>query len=75
MKSCYTHCAQYRKRLKGIQGRGEMALTPAQRKANEKDIKKNCDGVAIRWPRDFCDQVRAEAERQDESLEGMLIRR
>lgn len=49
-----------------------MALTPTQRKANEKYIKKNYDSISIRWPREFCDQVREAAEQNGETLAGYV---
>lgn len=49
-----------------------MALTEAQRKANEKYIAKAYDSISIRWPREFCAQVRAAAEASGESLAGYV---
>ena len=49
-----------------------MALTEARRKANEKYIAKAYGSVSIRWPREFCEAVRTEAERQGETLAGYV---
>lgn len=49
-----------------------MAITDAQRRAHEKYIAKAYGSVSIRWPREFCDQVRAEAENQEETLAGYV---
>lgn len=49
-----------------------MALSEAKRKANEKYIAKAYGSVSVRWPRDFCDQVRAAAEESGESLAGYI---
>ena len=49
-----------------------MALTEAQRKANEKYIAANYSAVTCRWPREFCEQVRAAAEGSGQSLAGYV---
>lgn len=49
-----------------------MALTKAQRKANEKYIAANYSAVTCRWPREFCEQVRAAAEESGQSLAGYV---
>lgn len=49
-----------------------MALTEAQRKANDKYIKENYQRLAISYPKDFCVIVKAAAEKQGESLAGYV---
>lgn len=49
-----------------------MALSEARKKANAKYIAKAYDSVSIRWPREFCDQLRAAAAESGESLAGYI---
>lgn len=45
-----------------------MAITEAQKRAHEKYIAKAYDSVSIRWPREFCDRLRAAAEHNGQSI-------
>ena len=49
-----------------------MALTEAQKRANAKYLAKAYDSVSIRWPREFCEQLRAAAASSGQSLAGYV---
>lgn len=49
-----------------------MAITEAQKRAHEKYIAKAYDSVSIRWPREFCEQLRAAAASSGQSLAGYV---
>ena len=51
-----------------------MALSEAKQKSNEKYIAKAYGSISIRWPREFCEQVRTAAETSGESLAGYVRR-
>lgn len=45
-----------------------MALTEAQRRANDKYIKENYQKLSVSYPKEFCEQVRQAAKENGESL-------
>lgn len=51
-----------------------MPLTEAKKRANQKYIDTHCQQIAIRWPKDFCERLKAEAQAQGESLAGYVRR-
>lgn len=51
-----------------------MPLTEARKRANKKYIDTHCEQIAIRWPKEFCEQLRAQAQAQGESLAGYVRR-
>jgi hypothetical protein len=49
-----------------------MALTKAQRKANDKYIKGKYQRLPVSYSKEFCAQVRAAAEASGETLAGYV---
>lgn len=49
-----------------------MALTDAQRRANDKYIQARYQRLAISYPKEYCALVRAAAEESGESLAGYV---
>ena len=49
-----------------------MPLTEARKRANKKYIDTHCEQIAIRWPKEFCERLKAEAKTQGESLAGYV---
>lgn len=49
-----------------------MALSEAQRKANDNYIKEHYQRLAISYPKEFCQLVREAAEANGESLAGFV---
>lgn len=49
-----------------------MALTEARRRANEKYLRENYGQIALRYPKEYCAQVRAAAEEAGESIAGYI---
>ena len=51
-----------------------MPETEAQKRAHKKYTEAHYQQIAIRWPREFCERLRAEAQAQGESLAGYVRR-
>jgi len=49
-----------------------MALTEAQRRANDKYIKENYQKLSISYPKEYCETVKAAAKSAGESLAGYV---
>lgn len=49
-----------------------MALTEAQRRANDKYIKENYQKLSISYPKEYCEAVKAAAKEAGESLAGYV---
>lgn len=49
-----------------------MALTEAQRRANDKYIKENYQKLSISYPKEYCETVKAAAKEAGESLAGYV---
>lgn len=49
-----------------------MALSETQRKANDKYIKENYQRLPVSYPKEFCQTVREEAQRNGETLAGFV---
>lgn len=51
-----------------------MPETEAQKRAHKKYTDAHYQQIAIRWPREFCERLKAEAQAQGESLAGYVRR-
>ena len=51
-----------------------MPETEAQKRAHKKYMDVHYQQIAIRWPKEFCEQLRAQAQAQGESLAGYVRR-
>ena len=51
-----------------------MPETEAQKRAHKKYAEAHYQQIAIRWPREFCERLKAEAQAQGESLAGYVRR-
>ena len=49
-----------------------MALSEAQRKANDKYIKENYQRLTISYPKEYCEQVKEAAKAAGETLAGYV---
>lgn len=49
-----------------------MPETEAQKRAHKKYTDAHYQQIAIRWPREFCERLKAEAQAQGESLAGYV---
>lgn len=49
-----------------------MALTDAQRKANDNYIREKYERLPVSYPKEFCKTVREAATAKDESLAGYV---
>lgn len=49
-----------------------MALSEAQRRANDKYIKEKYERLPLSYPKEFCEQVRARAGACNESIAGYV---
>lgn len=49
-----------------------MPETEAQKRAHKKYTDAHYQQIAIRWPRKFCERLKAEAQAQGESLAGYV---
>lgn len=49
-----------------------MPETEAQKRAHKKYTDAHYQQIAIRWPREFCGRLKAEAQAQGESLAGYV---
>lgn len=49
-----------------------MALTDAQRRANDKYIKENYQKLSISYPKEYCEKVKEAAKAAGESLAGYV---
>ena len=49
-----------------------MPETEAHKRARKKYTDAHYQHIAIRWPREFCEQLKAEAQAQGESLAGYV---
>lgn len=49
-----------------------MALSEAQRKANDKYIKENYQRLTISYPKEYCEQVKEAAKEAGETLAGYV---
>lgn len=55
-----------------LKGGESMALTEAQRRANDKYIKENYQKLSISYPKEYCEAVKAAAKEAGESLAGYV---
>ena len=49
-----------------------MPETEAHKRARKKYTDAHYQQIAIRWPREFCERLKAEAQTQGESLAGYV---